>query len=697
MMQKKNRNTLTCFLIALFIGLTFLVYTNNSSGMLGLVKGLELKSYNNRLNTSLAVRNLFQFNLYTPQTVVILIDDETGEHMGDLFKDKYLKRDTYAHLIEQINARGASVIGLDIMFTKDQSPDDPDNKLLLDTINKHKNVVLASRLTERANVTGQRLVKSFAGSMPDNSSGIANVIPDSDDTIRHFRLFFPFKSFDFQNMIEKDTQIDSFATAIIRKHKPGASFAKFETFPDKEYFINYLSRNNSQRPTMALYELFDRQVFESVDFKDKIVLVGNSMNTFHDIFHVPVKTKASVNTDFDEYGMPGVEIHANIVDSIINNAVITKLPFLWQLLVVMFLCCLSGGLYGLNKGLNRSLLTFFGIIIFYLVYSYILFTCFNFVVVTVYPVIQLCFIAMVCWLYLYFAENKQKLHIYNSFKKYVSPEVARLAAEDVNNLSSRKQYICILFSDIAGFTTITERTDSRTLSDMLNQYLTRMGKIIFSMDGTLDKYIGDAVMAFWGAPVQIDIPELKACRAALMMLRDTETLNEEFIKGNLPAFKVRIGINSDEVIVGNLGGDLFNYTAIGDGVNLAARLEGVNKVFDTSIIISHSTYEKVKDIMTCRLLADIKVKGKTQSVLIYELVGEKAGFSEEKQLKIESFSSAIQAFKAQNWQKAATIFSNYLNYKSEDQTSKMYLDEINRLKEEGIPEGWDGSITLKEK
>ena len=178
-----------------------------------------------------------------------------------------------------------------------------------------------------------------------------------------------------------------------------------------------------------------------------------------------------------------------------------------------------------------------------------------------------------------------------------------------------------LFTDLWNFTTISEAYPPEFIFNLLNEYFEVMTKIVFKYGGTLDKYIGDALVAFWGAPIHYEDHALRACLCALKMQFELEKLRMRWEKEGKPLLYMRIGINTGEMIVGNLGGyGRFNYTVIGDSVNLGARLESINKEFGTNIIISEYTYEKVKDFFSVREIGSITVKGKTKAVKIYELI-----------------------------------------------------------------------------
>lgn len=680
-MNKKFINILICSLIGLFVGSTILLYGPFKDQIfLRIFHILELQSINKRINLSY---DLVKKKIEYPRTIVLHIDGSTKETLPQWFDGQVLKRDIYAKLIHKLNALGVKTIGIDVLFFADIDPEDKKNTALVAAINKYKNVILTSEIDYRKNIEANELKTSFNDLFPDSYYGVVNVSRDRDQFIRRFFYSYPFKGFNFETMQEENQHLPSFAVAVINKYKPGLISKKvINSDSNNNYYINYF---NTDKPVIkrAIYEIIDDdadQVLKSIDFKDSIVLIGNSLKSAHDYFEVPLKSKSSNKQFSNEFNMPGVDVQANIIDTILNQQVITNFDVKWNSLIVILLCIFCGFILGTNRGFLVSICSIMGTVTVYILFTLFMYSYYNLIVTMVFPIFQFLVVGALCWGFLFVFENKQKMYIFNSFKKYVSPEVARIASDNIDNLKATRKEVTILFSDIAGFTTITEQTDPESLSHMLNQYFSCMGKIIFKYNGTLDKYIGDAVMAFWGAPMMVEDHGYKACLAALEMQKEIALLNKEFEKQDLPSFIVRIGLNSDKVMVGNLGGDLFNYTAIGDGVNLASRLEGANKNYNTSIIISEFTHYKVKDQVVCREIGDIIVKGKTESVVIYELVGIKSELTTEKLQEIDFFNDGVRHYKNNNFSKAREIFSQILENNPKDLVSQAYLDKINEIK-----------------
>ena len=244
----------------------------------------------------------------------------------------------------------------------------------------------------------------------------------------------------------------------------------------------------------------------------------------------------------------------------------------------------------------------------------------------VYPSLAMGFAFLGITVYRLFTEERQRLWIKGAFQRFVSPEVVEQLVVNPAALQfgGEVRNLTVLFTDIRDFTTYTERHPPQEVVHILREYLTTMADQVIANQGTLDKFIGDAVMAIFGAPVPYPDHAEKACRAALAMIDELDKLQAKWASEDREPFRMGIGINTAEMVVGNLGSEqLFDYTVVGDGVNLGARLESLNKEYQTKrhIIISESTYEAAKDAIEVRRLGEVLVKGKTRPVVIYELIG----------------------------------------------------------------------------
>ncbi|MDP1824670.1 MAG: adenylate/guanylate cyclase domain-containing protein [Archangium sp.] len=298
----------------------------------------------------------------------------------------------------------------------------------------------------------------------------------------------------------------------------------------------------------------------------------------------------------------------------------------------------------------------------------------------------------------YLSVDREKLKMRSTFSRYLGEDVMDVALEHPDRLNrGEKREMTVLFSDIRGFTSLSEHMSPEKLADFINQYLSPMTQIVFDEKGTLDKYIGDAVMAFWNAPLDQADHALRACRAAVHMLERLEELKAEWRKAGLPELEIGIGINTGQMVVGNMGSDVrVDYTVLGDSVNLGSRLEGTNKEYETRIIISEWTRGAVKEGIITRRLGAVRVKGKKMPVGIFELRG--LGTPNEVEGRaIAAFEAGLTAMTERRFDDATRAFTEVLAIWPGDAPARNYLEELETFKESPPPADWDGVVSLKTK
>jgi adenylate cyclase len=301
-------------------------------------------------------------------------------------------------------------------------------------------------------------------------------------------------------------------------------------------------------------------------------------------------------------------------------------------------------------------------------------------------------------------EGRDKRRIKGAFAKYVSPDVVNEIAEDpaALRLGGQKRPLTILFSDLSGFTTLSENMDPEDLVTLLNEYLDDMTQVVLDEGGTLDKYIGDAVMAFWNAPKAYPDHADRALRAAVTMQRHMDALNRRWRGSRVgeEGMKVRIGIHTGEVVVGNLGGEgRFSYSAIGDAVNLAARLEPANKTYDTLTMVSQATLA-AGDAAKVRVreLDYVAVKGKEEPVVVYELL-EMAGvrLPEGKEEALRRYQEGMALYRRREWAGARACFLAALEAWPDDGPSRLYVERCDGHIAHPPPPDWDFVVRRQEK
>jgi adenylate cyclase len=305
----------------------------------------------------------------------------------------------------------------------------------------------------------------------------------------------------------------------------------------------------------------------------------------------------------------------------------------------------------------------------------------------------------------YLSEGREKAQLKREFSTVLAPTVVEQLLLDpkLAGLGGMERELTVMFSDIRGFTSMSEKLSPEGLTQFLNEYLTPMTEILIQREGTLDKYMGDAIMAFWGAPIEQKDHAARACLAGLDMLAKLDELKQKWRAEGKPDIDIGIGLNSGLMRVGFMGSErMRNYTLLGDNVNLGSRLEGTNKSYGTHIIVSESTYAAAKELVYGRWLDAVRVKGKAQPVNIYELLGRRPtpggpAPADEQQL-IDVFEAGLKHYRAQQWDDAALAFKAASQLrKGGDPTSEIYLERIARFRQEPPPTEWDGVYELKTK
>jgi len=297
------------------------------------------------------------------------------------------------------------------------------------------------------------------------------------------------------------------------------------------------------------------------------------------------------------------------------------------------------------------------------------------------------------------AMNAMKVGL-RSFRKYIPAELVQqlIRKGEEIDASGERQRLTIFFSDIADFSTISERLTPNELSSQISEYLTEMTSIILKHGGTVDKYIGDSIMAFWGAPNKTLDHATQACMAAIECNARLKILAQEWSSQGRPAFRARIGLNTGDVVVGNIGSNQrLSYTAMGDPVNLASRLEGLNKEYATSIIISQSVLNELPDEFVYRLLDIVVVKGKSEPVPIYELVSRKGDVTGSDAEFFEMFSKAVNSYLEKDWDKAIFRFEKLLGLRPDDQACKIFIERCREYKDNPPGHDWGGEYVFLHK
>ncbi len=525
------------------------------------------------------------------------------------------------------------------------------------------------------------------------NSGYFNAFPDSDGVIRWAPLVIKFQdNFYYSLPVALLMQYLDFPMIVLNLADFGVDGInlgdiRIPTDESGRLLINYLGPAKTF-PHYSISDIINGRLSPDL-FKGKIVVVGATATGIYDLRVTPFSPV-----------YPGVELHATVIDNILQRRFLEQSA--WTTFIDLCSIVVFGMIMGISiprvkaaQGVILAIIITGG----FIVGNALIFAKYNIWLNMVYPVLTMMTIYLVITVYRYFTEEREKKKVRGAFQYYLTASVINELLKDPSKLKlgGDKKDLTVMFSDIRGFTTISEKLTPEELVRLLNEYLTAMTDIVFKYDGLLDKYIGDAIMAVFGAPLEQPDHALRSCRTALEMMATLKTLQEKWAEEGRPHVDIGVGINTGDMVVGNMGSNMrFDYTVMGDNVNLSSRLEGINKEYGTHIIISEYTYEVVKDQMFCREIDSVRVKGKKLPVKIYELICERPEAAEHEEY-VRRFHQGLEKYKAARWDEAIACFESVLEIRPADPPAKLYIQRCRELKEHP-PEGeWDGVFTMTRK
>ncbi len=453
--------------------------------------------------------------------------------------------------------------------------------------------------------------------------------------------------------------------------------------------IPYRGKQKSFKYVSAVDVLSER--VDVADLKNKIVLVGTTAPGLLDLRATPVESV-----------YPGVEVHANMISGMLDRNIKQKPPYV---IGAEFVLLLIAGLFMalLLPVLSptKSLLVTMGVLLAVLVSNLVVFHYGNLVLPLASGLVMVLLLFALNMSYGFFVEARGKNQITGLFGQYVPPELVDEMARNPADFSMapRAEELTVLFSDVRGFTTISENLSPEDLSAYINDYLTTMSLVIREKHrGTLDKYIGDAIMAFWGAPVRDTSHAKNGLLAAMEMQTAAVKLNEKFKAKGWPTFKIGVGVNTGVMRVGDMGSTIRRaYTVMGDAVNLGARLEGLTKEYGVEIMVGELTKNAVPD-MLFRELDKVRVKGKDEAVTVYEPLGVQGQVDKKKLDEVKLYGQFLRLYRTQDWDQAELQLLN-LQKMAPDHVlySHMFADRISYLRNNPPGKAWDGAFTFTHK
>ena len=529
-----------------------------------------------------------------------------------------------------------------------------------------------------------------------DSSGYFNMVPDKDGVVRWMPLVFKcgrdiYAPLSIQSVWHYLDQPQLIVEVAKDYGLQGIRMGErlIPTAEDGKMLINYLGPKKTF-PHYSLCDILQGNIPQGT-FKDKIVMVGATAIAIYDIRNTPLSSSG-------EY--PGLEIHATVINNIITNNFLKKPKWttIFDALAIIIIGLFTGMVVR-RVGALKGILFSSALFILYILITYWLFMYWGIWVTIIYPLIALVLVYISLTVYRYLSEERERKKIKGAFTHYLSSSVVNelLKHPEKLKLGGDRKDLSVLFSDIRGFTTIAEVLTPEEVVHLLNEYLTVMTDIVIKNNGLLDKYMGDAIMALYGAPLDLPDHPSRACHSALEMMTELEKLNQKWVAEGKHPIDIGIGINTGPMIVGNMGSvERFDFTAMGDSVNLGSRLEGVNKSYKTNIIISEFTFERVKNDFTCMELDSVRVKGKKRPVKIYSLVGYKnlPGIQEE---VINQFNQGIASYRKKKWDTAIHIFENITAMDPDLYAAHVYIERCFDLKKNPPSADWDGVYTMTTK
>lgn len=524
-----------------------------------------------------------------------------------------------------------------------------------------------------------------------------NPFVDSDGVFRRVPLIQSYNDYLFSSLALATTQayLDQPSMELLVEsgnQKAGKKYFALEAINLDKYRIPVDGRGavyvpyrglEGSFPYIPAYKVLNRTVDPEL-LKNKIALIGTSAPGLLDLRSTPVQNV-----------YPGVEVHANIISGILDSRINHKPEWIvgYEFLLLILVAVAITFLLPMVTPLFAALMTV-GIALLIIVSSQVAWNL-HLILPVASPLLLITLLFMLHMTYGFFIESRGKRQLAHLFGQYIPPELVDEMSESPASFSldGENKEMTVLFSDVRGFTTISEGMDPKQLTQLMNALLTPMTKVIHKNRGTIDKYMGDAIMSFWGAPMDDPEHARHALYAALDMMTELKIMQQEFKEKGWPTVNIGIGLNTGDMNVGNMGSEFrMAYTVLGDAVNLGSRLEGLTKNYAVNIIVSESTMLQVPEFVF-RELDRVRVKGKHEPVAIFEPVGHKNEVEKHVISELTRYKQALKAFRAQDWDTAEMGFFNLNRSEPDRFLYQEYLNRIAAYRQNPPGEDWDGVYT----
>jgi adenylate cyclase len=524
-------------------------------------------------------------------------------------------------------------------------------------------------------------------------SGFFNMKPDQDGIVRSMPAVIVYNNLLYAplSLMAVSAFLEAPLSIHVGETRNSAITIKEHTIPidrDGSIMINYRGGPKTF-PHVAITDILNGKADKSL-LSDRVIIVGATATALSDIRSTPFSTVS-----------PGCEIHANIIDSILSNDQLYQPPLysMWSVFAIV----LAGSVLGLVLpfvGAVPGILIYSGIGVGYWVLCQVLFSQTGLVLNMVYPLTVLTLVYITVTANRYLSESKKKKFISDAFSTYLAPSIVKqlILFPEKLGLGGEDRNITAFFSDVQGFTSISEKLSAKELVELLNEFLTEMTDIILSHEGTVDKFEGDAIIAFFGAPISLKNHALSTCKACIAMHDRLNIMNERWKQENRPQLHMRIGLCSGVAVVGNMGSvNRMDYTMMGDVVNTAARLEGVNKVYGSYSMISETTKTMAGPEIETREIDTIFLVGKNEPVTVYQIIGLKGHVDENILKTVAFYEKGLSHYKINDFTTALAHFKQALTESADDGPSKTMAARCLNYIKNPPPSDWNGVFKITSK
>ncbi|RUR06105.1 CHASE2 domain-containing protein [Legionella sp. km772] len=736
-MKKILKNNGIAFLIGfIFVGLLAWLYISSNSTTTALVNTINNAVYDHLLRANLdKLPPIKQNNI-----AIVAIDDQSIAEQGRW----PWSREKMASLVNKLHQMQAAVVAFDIIFSEpernimtqalsslDKTPAASDGSLhtslkqlvpyfnfdeafakslsqgdfvlgmVLDAQNDSTSGSLPAPLLtlsqEQANSLAIPTMNGYLGNIAvlqnaAHQAGFLNAAPDDDGTLRQTNLIMNYHNNIYPSLALEATRLYLLSDQI---QLVTANYGRTSVLEGLQLDQTLIPTDETGSilipfrvgayayPYISASDILENRVKEK-DIASKIIFIGATATGLGDL------KPSSIANNY-----PGVEVHASIASAILDNYFPAK-P-VWgrglEFVLIIGLGVIGALLFPFLNAFILSIIALLSILGWLFTTTW-LWTTHHLVLTLLFPLIAVLFLAFMNMVNSYLSASKQRKEIKSVFGQYVPQQHIDTILKSSNEslLEGESKELTVLFSDIRGFTTMSEKLTAVQLKAQLNEYLSAMTAVIFALGGTIDKYVGDMIMAFWNAPISDHQHAKKTILAGLEMQRTLQEVNKIFLEKNLPDIHIGIGINTGMINVGDMGSRYRRaYTAIGDSVNLASRLEGMCRPYEVDILVGEDTYKETKDDFLFLYVDKVKVKGKTQGVDIYLPLGLATEVSPEQIEEVNAHAIAVQHYFNQEWEIAESLFTTLHTKYPNRYLYEVYLDRVKTYKENPPGENWDGA------